>query len=66
MDRSTRRRRRRRARIRGLIALAKKVDHAVVGFHWGLEHENYPWAAQTSEAHAVLTPHGVKATLVPV
>jgi hypothetical protein len=37
----------------------------VVGFRWDLEYENYPWAAQTSEAHAVLTPHGVKATLVP-
>jgi poly-gamma-glutamate capsule biosynthesis protein CapA/YwtB (metallophosphatase superfamily) len=35
-------------------ALAKKVDYVVVGFHWGLEYENYPWAAQTSEAHAAI------------
>jgi len=35
-------------------ALAKEVDYVVVGYHWGLEYENYPWGAQTSAAHAAI------------
>ncbi len=35
-------------------ALAKEVDYVVVGYHWGLEYEHYPWGAQTSEAHAAI------------
>jgi len=39
---------------RSIRALAKEVDYVVVGYHWGLEYENYPWGAQTSEAHAAI------------
>ena len=35
-------------------ALAKEVDYVVVGYHWGLEYEHYPWGAQTSAAHAAI------------
>jgi len=35
-------------------ALAKEVDYVVVGYHWGLEYQHYPWEAQTSEAHAAI------------
>ncbi len=42
-------------RVKAAIrALAKKVDYVVVGFHWGLEYQHYPWEAQTSEAHAAI------------
>ena len=39
---------------RSIRALAKEVDYVVVGYHWGLEYENYPLGAQTSEAHAAI------------
>ncbi|MCX6363888.1 MAG: CapA family protein [Actinobacteria bacterium] len=43
------------ARMRSSIrALAKEVDYVVVGFHWGLEYQHYPWGAQTEEAHAAI------------
>jgi poly-gamma-glutamate capsule biosynthesis protein CapA/YwtB (metallophosphatase superfamily) len=35
-------------------ALAKEVDYVVVGFHWGIEYQHYPWEPQTSEAHAAI------------
>ncbi|MCX6373911.1 MAG: CapA family protein [Actinobacteria bacterium] len=39
---------------RSIRALAAEVDYVVVGYHWGLEYEHYPWGAQTSEAHAAI------------
>jgi len=39
---------------RDIRALAKKVDYVVVGYHWGIEHEHYPIAQQTGEAHAAI------------
>ena len=39
---------------KAIRALAKEVDYVVVGFHWGIEYEHYPWASQTSEAHAAI------------
>ena len=35
-------------------ALAKEVDYVVVGYHWGIEYEHYPYGLQTSEAHAAI------------
>jgi poly-gamma-glutamate synthesis protein (capsule biosynthesis protein) len=35
-------------------ALAKEVDYVVVGFHWGIEYEHYPYSLQTNEAHAAI------------
>ena len=34
--------------------MAKEVDYVVVGYHWGIEYEHYPWGPQTSEAHAAI------------
>ena len=39
---------------KSIRALAKEVDYVVVGFHWGIEYEHYPWGAQTTEAHAAI------------
>jgi len=39
---------------RDIRALAKKVDYVVVGYHWGIEHQHYPIAQQTREAHAAI------------
>jgi len=39
---------------KAIRALAKEVDYIVVGYHWGLEYEHYPWGAQTSAAHAAI------------
>ena len=39
---------------KSIRALAKEVDYVVVGYHWGLEYEHYPWAAQTTAAHAAI------------
>jgi poly-gamma-glutamate synthesis protein (capsule biosynthesis protein) len=39
---------------RSIRALAKEVDYVVVGYHWGIEYEHYPWGPQTSEAHAAI------------
>jgi len=39
---------------KSIRALSKEVDYVVVGYHWGLEYEHYPWDAQTSEAHAAI------------
>ena len=35
-------------------SLAKKVDYVVVGYHWGLEYQHYPFGLQTNEAHAAI------------
>jgi len=35
-------------------ALAKEVDYVVVGYHWSLEYQHYPFGLQTNEAHAAI------------
>jgi poly-gamma-glutamate capsule biosynthesis protein CapA/YwtB (metallophosphatase superfamily) len=37
-----------------ISALAKEVDYVVVGFHWGIEYEHFPYSLQTNEAHAAI------------
>lgn len=39
---------------KSIRALAKEVDYVVVGYHWGLEYQHYPFGPQTDEAHAAI------------
>ena len=39
---------------RAIKALAAEVDYVVVGYHWGIEYEHYPYGLQTNEAHLAI------------